>query len=176
MQLTDQEKFVYTEVSILAWAASVQRASLYNADVAYADRDVQSFRSSVMNYIDSTLLPQYEKSCSDEAHIKNIADLSKFGTSKGAGLLGPAGYKFGVAQKLLNLLLKYLWCLGHIPEPPHCPVDRIILGRTHLKGKLNWTQLVSEAAYKDAIDAIRTAAQREKLSIAKWELQEFARR
>jgi hypothetical protein len=176
MQFTEQEKFVYTEVSILAWSASVQRVSLYNPDIAYADREVEPFRTAVMGYINSTLLPHYLKSCADDVHIKNITDLSTFGTKAGAGLLGPDGYKFGVAQKLLNLLLKYLWCLGHIPEPPHCPVDRIILGRTHLKGKVNWTQLVSAGAYKDAIAAIKTAAQRERLSIAKWELREFARR
>lgn len=176
MQFTEQQKFVYAEVSILAWNASVQRANLYNQNISYADREIEPFRSAVMEYIKTSLLSDYLNSCTEEAHIDNIKKLSELGTEKGAGLLGPNGYKLGVAQKLLNLLLKYLWCLGHIPEPPHCPIDRIILGRTSLKGKVNWTQLLSVEEYKEAITAIKKVAEQKQLSIAQWELREFERR
>lgn len=176
MQFTEQQKFIYAEVSILAWGASVQRANLYDQNINYADRKIEPFRSAVMNYIENSLLPDYLNPCTESAHIVNITKLTVFGTDKGVGLLGLNGYKFGVAQKLLNLLLKYLWCLGHVPEPPHCPVDRIILGRTFLKGKVNWTQLLSADEYKKAIEAIRKVSSREHLSIAQWELREFERR
>jgi hypothetical protein len=62
--------------------------------------------------------------------------------------LGELGYKYGVAQKLLNLFLKYLWCLGTIAEPPHCPVDRIIIGKTCYKDK-NWTEIVQRSEQLD---------------------------
>jgi hypothetical protein len=36
-------------------------------------------------------------------------------------------FRVGTAQKALNLYLKYLWCLGEIKTPPHCPFDRGII-------------------------------------------------
>lgn len=99
----------------------------------------------------------------------------KVGTRAGQKLLASEGYKFGVAQNLMNLLLKYLWCLGYIPEPPPCPVDRIILSKTSLRGKLNWTQIQSADEYRKAISAIQKVACQERLSIAQWELREFGR-
>ncbi|MBN3196976.1 hypothetical protein [Pectobacterium versatile] len=86
------------------------------------------------------------------------------------------GYKFGVAQKLLNLLLKYLWCLGNIPEPPYCPVDRIILEKTSFRGKVNWTIITRTSEYQRAICAIKPIAQSCDLSIAECECQFYARR
>jgi len=106
----------------------------------------------------------------------HLNELVAYGTSVGAKVLGDAGYKLGVAQKLLNLLLKYLWSLGWIKEPPHCPVDRIILGKTALRDQLNWTQMVRQEDYVRAMEAIRRKADAEGLSIAHWELKNFARR
>lgn len=36
-------------------------------------------------------------------------------------------FRIGSAQKALNLYRKYLWCLGYIPFPPHCPFDATII-------------------------------------------------
>ena len=52
-------------------------------------------------------------------------------------------FRVGITQKAFNLYLKYLWCLGlrwieH--EPPHCPFDRIVIGK--LGGGLTaWTKV-----------------------------------
>ena len=93
-----------------------------------------------------------------------------------SGLLGEHGYKFGVAQKVLNLALKYYWCLGHIIEPPHCPVDRIIIDKTIYRGKINWTQILTEEEYLKVISAIKSLAEQQKFTIAQWELYNYVRR
>lgn len=175
MKFTEKQQFVCGEVFVAAWGASVQHASLYNAKPKTKARD--AFRAKIERHIFSEIIPQYLASQFDEeAHIANIAKLCEFGSAKGRGLLRRRGYKFGVAQKLLNLLLKYLWCLGRIPEPPHCPVDSIIIGKTRLKGTVKWTKIVSHAEYRKVIAVIKEVADEKGLSIAQWELREFARR
>ncbi len=87
-----------------------------------------------------------------------------------------AGYRIGHAQKTLNLVLKYRWCLGLVPEPPHCPIDRIVLSKTTLANKLNWTEMDRIEEYDEAIRAVRVCAQATGQSIARWELATFERR
>lgn len=174
--LNAQQRFLYSEVAILAWGASVQRANLYRSAIPAEERDSDSFRASVLSFIETQLLSNYKTGCSEAAHIANIERLVEFGTAEGGELLGPDGYKFGVAQKLLNLLLKYLWCLGHVAEPPHCPVDRLILAKTTLRNKLNWTEIKTASKYNEAVNAIRVVAQASELSLPQWELQFYSRR
>ncbi len=176
LNLSHQQKFLYQEVTILAWGASVQRAKLYNPKIAFEERESDKFRASIMTFIETNLLPNYKTTCSEEDHVENIQRLVTFGTRAGDNLLGPDGYKFGVAQKLLNLLLKYLWCLEHLEEPPHCPVDRIVLAKTTLRNRLNWTNITTSDEYNEAINAIRVVASAAKLSLPQWELQFYSRR
>lgn len=176
LPLTPQQQFLYAEVRMLAWAGSVQRAHLYKAIPKPDVAEIEAFRKLIFDHIESRWLPIYEKGCSAEQHLLHLNELVAYGTSVGAKVLGVEGYKLGVAQKLLNLLLKYLWSLGWIKEPPHCPVDRIILGKTVLCDQLNWTQMVRQDDYVRAIDAIEQRAEAEGLSIARWELKSFSRR
>ncbi len=78
-----------------------------------------------------------------------------------------------MAQKLLNLYLKYLWCMGHVAEPPHCPVDRIILAETTLRDRLNWTKITTREQYMSAINALRQVATAQGQSLAVWELLNY---
>lgn len=176
LALDSHQRFIYRDVTILAWGASVQRAKLYNPALPRKDRDSDKFRTDVLTFIETSLLPKYETKCSEDNHVQNIQCLVDFGTTAGGNLLGSDGYKFGIAQKLLNLLLKYLWCLGHIAEPPHCPVDRIVLAKTTLRDKLNWTEIKTAAKYNEAISAIREVAKTANLSLPEWELQFYSRR
>ena len=57
-----------------------------------------------------------------EEHIKNIQKLIDCANGGCAdflrkGKLGKGTLRFGVAAKMLNLWLKYLWCVGKIPTP-----------------------------------------------------------
>lgn len=165
---------------MLAWNASVQRANIYRKQSKagkYADdKQRKEFRRLIIRYVRREILPQYSNAqVLPELHIQNLQNLVRIGTGFGSKVL-KQDYKLGVAQKFLNLILKYHWCMGWIEEPPHCPVDRIILSKTHQKGKLNWTEINDMKAYKIAIDAINKKATKKGLSLAEYELKVFSRR
>lgn len=76
---------------------------------------------------------------------------------------------FGVAQKALNLFLKYLWCFDLIEQPPHCPIDGQILGKIAWADK-PWP-LFNREDYEEAIKQVRNKAGDK--SIGEWELLQF---
>ncbi|TYL70450.1 hypothetical protein [Bradyrhizobium cytisi] len=92
-------------------------------------------------------VPPNETACSEPQHYTNIASLMEFGSRAVPDILRDGSYRYGVAQKLLNPALQYYWCLGHIPAPPHCPVDRIVVQKTALRGRVNWTKIQNETQY-----------------------------
>ena len=96
---------------------------------------------------------------------------------------------FGIAQKMLNLYLKYMWSLGHIQSPPHFPVDRIIqeLLNKELKAlgiKVQelkaWTQFTDEHHYVKVMNSARELISKKESfanhSLAELELSLFQRR
>ena len=82
------------------------------------------------------------------------------------------GFRISHAQKSLSIVLKHFWCLGLVAMPPECPVDRPILVASRA-GELNskWTDVNSIAAHRVKMKFISDAAERERLSIAEWELK-----
>ena len=160
----------------MAWAASVQHAKVYKPGTKPDSKDVKVFRRDIATYVASELLPTCKSCCDEEQHYTNIDALIAHASKVGASVLPTHAYKFGVAQKLLNLCLKYHWCLGRIEEPPHCPVDRIVIDKTSFRGKLNWTDIRSREKYAAVIADIAQLAKGEGLSIAEWELRHYARR
>jgi hypothetical protein len=169
--MIEKTEFIINELWILAWSASVQRAKLYEEK-----NDSGKFRKDVIVFLMEKIIPKYIKGCTEEQHYGNINALIDHATEIDPGILGQTGYKYGVAQKLLNLALKYYWCLGLISEPPHCPIDRIIISKTKYNGKINWTQILRRSQYEQVIEDVKVLSQREGLSIAQWELTHFSRR
>ena len=106
---------------------------------------------------------------SESKHIENIATLAETTTHELGGILFQEKLRFGVAQKILNLYLKYLWVTDYIAEPPHCPID----GRIAQKAKLpyQWTISDSQQEYEEAVAALKAGPLGS--SIATWELREF---
>src|SRR4030042_3325906 len=165
--MKDKIEFVTNELWILAWAASVQRAKLYGekTDSDKSSMDVTRFRENVIRFLSEKIIPQYVEGCTEEQHYENIETLIAHANEVDPGILGTGGYKYGVAQKLLNLALKYYWCLGLVSEPPHCPIDRIIIGKTRHTGKINWTQITKRSQYEEIIKEVRVLAEKRGLSI-----------
>lgn len=168
-------KFLADQFSAMAWAASVQRANLYATSQTDVTPTLESFRHQVTAMVETDFLPQYKIATSEPRHLENLNALVERGTQLGGKLLGSTGYKLGVAQKYLNLLLKYHWCYGAIAEPPHCPIDRVVLSKTRLRNSMNWTQMTEQTEYEHAIDAVREEARKLGSSIAKWELHAYQR-
>jgi hypothetical protein len=65
------------------------------------------------------------------------------------------------------LYLKNLWRLGKIAEPPHCPLDDIVLRIGGLCG--SWTTSDSQQEYMDWIRWLRIRAKRQNLTLSVWE-------
>lgn len=176
LAISKEQKFIVNEIWILAWNASVQRAKLYKKGLNSEDRKASDFRATIIAHIESELFQSYKDGCSEDQHYQNIESLIKKANALGAGILGTDGYKYGIAQKLLNLAVKYMWCLGHIKEPPHCPVDRIVINKTKFKNKVNWTEIKERKPYEDVINEIKAFAGAKSLTPAQWELLNYARR
>jgi hypothetical protein len=177
MAMNDMDKktkYLVRELWISAWNASVQRASLYKPDARQDQK--ATFKNKVIDHIRDHIIPQYKEAVEGSRHCENIRGLINYANEVGTGVLGKDGYKYGVAQKVLNLALKYYWCLGQIKEPPHCPVDKMVIDKTVFRGRVNWTQILTEKEYLDIISAIRALAEKENSSIAQWELDNYERR
>ena len=113
--------------------------------------------------------PGYAVIPNEETHIQNIESLANEVSSQHAASLTNGSFRIGTAQKALNLYLKYLWCLGRIPEPPHCPVDAVTLRGINELADIRWTQITTTGQYMRCINALRRRANGE--SLARWELR-----
>jgi hypothetical protein len=174
LERTKERKFLLDEFWIFAWNASVQRVRLYEEN-SLPTPERQSFRLKLRNIVDAELLPHYRISCSELKHYESISTVVELGSASGKSVLSSRGYGYGIAQKLLNLYLKYCWCAGYVGEPPHCAIDRIILSKTRFRDRLNWTTM-SEAQYRDGMSEISTLARAQGLTPARWELENHLRR
>ena len=118
---------------------------------------------------------KYSKSGITEAeHVAFIAEVSEKLSNQLAHCLHDGRFRVGVAQKLVNVHLKYLWTAGFCPEPPHCPIDGIIRDAAGI-GYL-WTRSDSIEEYKEAIADLKTISETKDLTLAQWELETFRRR
>ncbi len=175
-----QKKFLCSEFWILSWKASMPRPrKLYKSTAK--DSEKNKFKKDLIRHCKENILPQYTngKIVKGEQHCNNIKKLKEYANNKSPykHIIRKSSYNIGIAQKLLNLQLKYLWCACMVERPPHCPVDRIILERTKLKGKCNWTEIDSIPRYEKVIKAITEQATKDGYkSIAEWELCKYRRR
>lgn len=172
-----KKQYIASELWILAWGASVQHASLYkNGAWKNSREEINAFKNKVVKYLSDEIIPQYKERIDESRHCDNIQSLIDYANEVDTGVLGKNGYKYGVAQKLLNLVLKYYWCLDETEEPPHCPVDKIVIDKTNFRGRVNWTQILTKEEYLEIIASVKELADEENCSIAHWELNNYERR
>jgi hypothetical protein len=174
-----KEDFINKEIWMLTFGASFQRAYAY---VENASEDIKVIFKSNTTVVVETMLAQYKiVKVTDEQHITNIKKLSN-STKQYSEIFNDGQINFGIAQKMLNLYLKYQWCLGNIAEPPHFPVDRIIQQKLNEQAKvkglpklelLPWTQFKDEIHYSKVINHARSL---KIVSPAQLELKLFKRR
>ena len=143
----------------------------------------KEFRWGIRNRIESIVHNKYETTeVSSGDHIKALLDLKEWIDSKYYHLLANQSHiiakgeiTLGVVQKLLNLYLKYQWCLSLVcmPPPPHCPFDRIVISKMNLCNPPAWTQMNSVQEYEDLVNKASEEANKEGCTIAEWELNLF---
>lgn len=134
------------------------------------DNIKQDLHKAMKTKIDK-LARQYEVQISEDVHLSNIGEFSNEISSDYSHYLQNGRFRIGIAQKAINLFLKYLWCADIIPEPPHCPFDAIIIrtlpGCEHVK----WTNIDKIEDYKRLIVIAKQKAKGESLAV--WELKEW---
>ncbi len=171
-----QSKFLKGEILFLSLQAALSTRSrdypVYAKGVRPDDR--APFRESLMEYLDRNANQHESGRVSDKEHCCLIEELSLEMSSSSFGkLLHKDRFRIGVAQKALNLYLKYLWCLEKIPEPPHCPFDNIVIGELDNCGGIAWTEFDDTLVYEHLVHQARLKAG--DLSLAEWELRIFNR-
>jgi hypothetical protein len=164
-----KKEFLLSEIWSLSISAAFQRANVYGSEYAYERED---YKKLLKKHLIS-IAEQYKTPIDETTHIGNIFKISECGHQC---LANKGNLNFGVSQKLLNLYLKYLWCLDLIPPPPHFPIDRLIQQKLKVKKIVAWTYEMNEDNYKEIIELAKTEAKSKNLSLAELELMLFERR
>jgi hypothetical protein len=170
-----KQTFIMDEIWMLTIGGAFQRASVYEALTSEDERTI--FKSELKDFI-NILSEQYISTSVDEKkHIENIYSIKTF-TFKFRSLLNGDSLNFGISQKLLNLYLKYLWCLDILKvAPPHFPVDSIIQNKLKIKSPYPWTKMNDEIEYMKIIQkAKEELVNSETTNLAELELHLFNRR
>lgn len=154
--------FLNNEIWILTFGAAFQRANIYKKNALSEQKGY--FKIMTKAFIEDVVLNNYKTgNVCDEQHIENIKRISEY-SANFSELFEKGKINFGIAQKMLNLYLKYQWSLGTIEEPPHFPVDRIIQEKLNKEARqaginsvelLPWTQFKDEKHYLKVINCAR---------------------
>lgn len=170
----DKKRFLCYELGLLSLKAALStrdsEAPVYAKGVKSHQRKKEK---KVLRGVLEKLEEMYVKGgVTEDQHVEFIRQTAEDVSAALGNKLHNGRLRVGVAQKLINLHLKYLWATGYIEEPPHCPIDGII--RDKAKITYDWTTNDSIEDYKQAVAALRNAANGRSLSV--WELEEFRRR
>lgn len=154
--------------------AAFSRATVYTKDATEEQRS--ELREALKTEL-RALGNRYRTSTpSDDEHMDNLRHLADQISRSFGDVLAGRRLRLGVAQKALNLYLKFLWCMGEITEPPHCPFDRTVLEAAppldRARPHQPWTRMDEEDEYRRWLAAARAAAGKEPLP--EWELGVWA--
>ncbi len=164
-----QEDFLRDEFFNCTIRGAFQRAYVYKAEAN--ENGKENFRQSLRSSLEQ-LEAHYREPVSDEDHFRNVETLSGELSANHAEVLVEGRFRIGIAQKVLNLYLKYLWCIGKVSTPPHCPFDAYIIGE--LPGVSDkWTRMDSLERYREWVSAAKEKAGA--TSLARWEIETFSR-
>ena len=170
--MTARYDFLRNEFLTLSLMGASQHVRIYADGVGEADR--VKVRNAVRERIEASATGYANGDVSESDHVANIAALADGLSTDFATSLADGRFRIGPAQKALNLYLKYLWCAGFIPRPPHCPVDAIVLRAAKAPAEILWSKMDSTAGYLDAIAHLRKEAS--SMALAEWELQAWSER
>lgn len=161
-----QWQFLHSELLALTRAGTFQRSKVYVPECSEKDR--QLVRAALSAWLTDAAM-HYTFMVEERAHIARIVELANHMSSRFSPTLRGGRFRIGVAQKALNLYLKYLWCYDRIPMPPHCPFDARIIDRLHLEKPIRWTVMDSVEEYELLVRAARAMAGEKPLAV--WELE-----
>lgn len=164
-----KKDFLENEVEALSLFAAFGRAGIYLPTANKYEKDeLKKFIREKLKVYSS----EYKSgNVSEEKHVSNIKAFADEISAQHRDILSGGRLRIGIAQKLLNLYLKYLWVLGWMTKSPwHCPFDRIIISQfSGIEPRcIKWTKCDHIDCYKSWVDAARKKAGN---LIAEWELK-----
>ena len=160
--------FMDAELFQLTLGAVAGRGKMYEPDLKEKVR--KPAQDTLRAMLEATW-PSYKSSVSEHAHIDNIQSISEKMSSRHADILRGGKFRIGLAQKALNLYLKYRWCLGQIGSPPHCPFDAGILMKIPGWRGHSWIAIDLMEDYTRLVGAARAVAGQQ--GLAEWELSVY---
>ena len=173
-----KDKFITDEIYTLSWSAAVGRSRTYSQNISESER--KEIKNFVKIFIDNNIIFSYQNVVNDDTHKQNIINLSNGVSNKFSKILYNSRFRIGTSQKVLNLYLKYLWCMDKIQTPPHCPIDKIILDILAKKSSdknqrrifnISWTKLDDIDKYFKIIQEARTIVGDD---LSTWELKDWS--
>jgi hypothetical protein len=193
VQNFEKKEFIIRECMLFSVQAGLQTRNknfpIYNnlpeafttrREIKYQPDNTSNLKIEIFDFLDQYLTEIQEKGITEEVHLAKIQELADRLTAQFKPVLHQGRFRIGISQKIINLFLKYMWSMGEIPEPCHCPMDGIVkskikieFGRTALT---DWTQLDDITEYIDYVETIRNIAEKENMSIAEWEFHNWGRR
>jgi hypothetical protein len=160
--------FLHEEALSAAVAAAFMHGSIYEKSCPDSDRlRVREGLKVLLLELGVT----YGTKIEDEDHVKNIESLADAMTADYPECLRENRFRIGIAQKALNLYLKYLWCHGEIPTPPHCPFDSAIIGLLPPKVRKPYIKVDDINDYVAWVEETKELAKGKPLAV--WELEKF---
>ena len=164
-----KKEFLLNQIWINSWSAASQRSNIYPKNMQSEER--KSFKDSMKKEVIKIFEDiEKQKSISEDKLIEKIKKLEEYGKN-----INDNHFNIGHSQKLINLMLKYYWCMGWLKKhPPHCPVDRTILEKAKVKENgvtPAWTKINNIEKYKTYIKEIKEHAKPD--NIPQWELEIF---
>jgi hypothetical protein len=161
-----KERFLKNEFLTMSVFGALGRSKTYSTSAGEEAKN--RFRNALREKLDE-LSVLYKSAVTEKDHLSNIETLSNDLTSRFQHYLRNGRFRIGIAQKALNLYLKYLWCVNLISEPPHCPFDSIVISYLRDSTDLKWTSIDT---IEDYIMLVRSARKISKdKSLPVWELE-----
>jgi hypothetical protein len=142
--------------------AALQRSRTYGDEST--EEGKQKFRDALAQQL-RLEAKRYIEPISEPDHCAAIKRICEELSEKHSQQLMDREFRYGIAQKAFNLYLKFLWKFACIPEPPHCPIDGIVLTAVGIDEA--WTWCKYESQYLRWIDKIKNKAKPHSLS--EWE-------
>lgn len=165
MESQEKRAFLQREAFGSVMVAVSQRSGLYLPEVGEPKR--RQVQEDLRLRLEA-LAAGYEHDVPESVHESHIDDIAT-GLSRSHGHWFTEGqFRWGLAQKAVNLYLKHLWCLGWIGMPPHCPIDNLVMAQVSPEQRQRWMRIDNREIYRSIVEALRTEAKG--VPLALWEL------
>jgi hypothetical protein len=161
-----KEKYLLSEVLKLvlqAGLASRGGSKIYIDKITITAKE--NLKQDIRDKLKEFIRIYQESKIDNKKHTMNIEVLADYLTAKNREILQKRRFRLGIAQKLLNLFLKYLWVLKIMEKwktniPPHCPFDSKIVTRLSEQycRLRNWTEMDDRKDYEKYVRAAQRAS------------------